>query len=100
MSAGGRVDAEMLRERRSSGTDDEDDDSSDESGHHAPIMSIFASYYGIEDTSAQEMKGTIDDANFNSEQYVKVRLLVDCCACFKIICIFFRICSQMIQWKD
>lgn len=71
--SGGRFDAEILRERRSSGTDDEDDDSTDESGsHQAPIMSIFASYYGIEDTSAQEMKGTIDDANFNSEQYVKV----------------------------
>jgi hypothetical protein len=37
----------------------------------APIMSIFASYYGIEEV-APEMKGTIDDANFNPEAFVKV----------------------------
>jgi hypothetical protein len=38
-------------------------------------MSIFASYYGIEETAAPQMKGTIDDANFDSETFVRVRVL-------------------------
>lgn len=36
------------------------------------VMSMFASYYGIEDTGVAQMKGTIDDANFDSENFVRV----------------------------
>ena len=43
---------------------------------NAPIMSLFASYYGIDDpTKTVEEKssnGTIDDASFHPENYVKV----------------------------
>lgn len=48
----------------------------EEDGHSAPMMSIFASYYGIEDPNQgeAEAKGTIDDSNFNSEEYVKTVL--------------------------
>ena len=55
---------------------DDDDDENAEDGH--PMMSIFASYYGIADPSAApevdlQPKGTIDDAGFQPEAYVKVR---------------------------
>lgn len=43
-------------------------------GGGGAVMSIFASYYGIEETAAPQMKGTIDDANFDSETFVRVRL--------------------------
>lgn len=59
-------------------TSDGDDQNEDDDGH--PMMSIFASYYGIEDSSpAQDNKpkGTIDDAGFQAEQYVKVS---SCCS--------------------
>lgn len=59
----------------SSGHTSDDDDNDD--GH--PMMSIFASYYGIEDPGASapesKPKGTIDDAGFQAEQYVKVSLV-------------------------
>lgn len=58
----------------SSGHTSDDEDNDD--GH--PMMSIFASYYGIEDPGAAapevKPKGTIDDAGFQAEQYVKVCL--------------------------
>ena len=66
----------------------EDDFSSQESDHESgdednadandsPMMSIFASYYGIEDSEADNKpKGTIDDVNFEPDAYVKVKL---CC---------------------
>jgi hypothetical protein len=52
-------------------------DSDEEEGevsNNAPMMSIFASYYGIEDPTDQEVeaKETIDDSNFKAEEYVKV----------------------------
>lgn len=63
----------------------EDDFSSQESDHESgdednadpndsPMMSIFASYYGIEDTETDNKpKGTIDDVNFEPDAYVKVK---------------------------
>lgn len=63
-------------EASSSSSTHDDDDSEEGGDRKAPIMSIFASYYGIEDENVQEMKGTIDDSNFNSEEYVKVS---SCC---------------------
>jgi hypothetical protein len=42
------------------------------------IMNLFSAYYGIEDPSANAAgsgKGTIDDANFGAEEYVKDLLL-------------------------
>eukprot|EP00601_Ochromonadales_sp_CCMP2298_P009205 CAMPEP_0173198724 /NCGR_PEP_ID=MMETSP1141-20130122/16839_1 /TAXON_ID=483371 /ORGANISM="non described non described, Strain CCMP2298" /LENGTH=317 /DNA_ID=CAMNT_0014123535 /DNA_START=59 /DNA_END=1008 /DNA_ORIENTATION=- len=59
-----------------SGNPEEEESASDrsseegESGH--PMMSIFASYYGIEDPSQVEAgpTGTIDDADFDPTQYV------------------------------
>jgi hypothetical protein len=61
----------------SSGHTSEDEGDNEGSDGH-PIMSIFASYYGIEEAPTQENKprGTIDDAGFQPEQYVKV-----CCRC-------------------
>lgn len=41
----------------------------------SPMMSIFASYYGIEepiDEATVKPKGTIDDANFEPETFVRV----------------------------
>eukprot|EP01031_Cornospumella_fuschlensis_P025988 gene25988-31381_t len=53
-------------------TDGSDSEKEEVSGN-APIMSIFASYYGIEDTSQPEpeVMGTIDDSNFDHVSYVK-----------------------------
>lgn len=58
----------------SSGHTSEDDEENEGSDDGHPIMSIFASYYGIEDTPIQDNKpkGTIDDAGFQPEIYVKV----------------------------
>jgi len=54
--------------------DGEGDGDEDDDGH--PMMSIFASYYGITDPAAAVVdnspKGTIDDAGFQAEKYVKV----------------------------
>jgi hypothetical protein len=63
----------------SSGHTSEDEGDNEGSDGH-PIMSIFASYYGIEETPTQENKprGTIDDAGFQPEQYVKVWYHVGC----------------------
>jgi hypothetical protein len=63
----------------SSGHTSEDEGDNEGSDGH-PIMSIFASYYGIEEAPTQENKprGTIDDAGFQPEQYVKVRYRVGC----------------------
>jgi hypothetical protein len=58
----------------SPGHSDDDDDDDGDDGH--PMMSIFASYYGIEDPSAQVddgPKGTIDDAGFQPDKFVRVR---------------------------
>lgn len=57
----------------------EDDDSNSGVNNAAPpIMSLFASFYGIEDpTKNAEVnggRGTIDDANFAAEEYVRVSL--------------------------
>ena len=55
-------------------SDDDNENENNDSGH--PIMSIFASYYGIEDTTVgntdNQIKNTIDDAGFQAENYVKV----------------------------
>lgn len=54
----------------------EKDENEELGSNNAPIMSIFASYYGIEDPNSntpQEARGTIDDSNFNSELFVKVK---------------------------
>lgn len=53
-------------------TSDDDDEHEGSDGH--PMMSIFASYYGIEEEQVQDNrpKGTIDDAGFQPEQYAKV----------------------------
>lgn len=71
--AGNLSDDESNSSDTSSGHTSDDDGNDD--GH--PMMSIFASYYGIEDPSASapesKPKGTIDDAGFQAEQYVKVR---------------------------
>lgn len=58
-----------------SSSDDEDDKHS----NNAPIMSIFASYYGIEDPTTtandqQSDKDSIDEVNFNPDKYVRVSL--------------------------
>lgn len=70
--AGRLSDDEASSAGHTSSDDDEDDDNDD--GH--PMMSIFASYYGIKDPGASAVdntpKGTIDDAGFQAEQYVKV----------------------------
>ena len=62
-------------ESSSAGHTSEDEDGDDDDGH--PMMSIFASYYGIEDPSAaaedNTPKGTIDDAGFQPEKFVKVQ---------------------------
>lgn len=54
----------------------EDDDSNEDQTQNAPIMSLFASFYGIEDpnkgTEGAGGRGTIDDANFDVDSYVKV----------------------------
>jgi hypothetical protein len=58
-----------------------DDSGSDSDSNHdgenedgSPMMSIFASYYGIEEpVDDTAPKGTIDDSNFQPESYVKVR---------------------------
>ena len=63
------------RSRSSSGASDSSSSSSSSEsgdGRGGAVMSIFASYYGIEDSAAPQMKGTIDDANFDSENYVRV----------------------------
>jgi hypothetical protein len=63
-------------ENSSSGHTSEDDEEGDGDDGH-PMMSIFASYYGIEETvvADNKPKGTIDDAGFQPESYVKVRTL-------------------------
>ena len=54
-------------------TSDDDEENEDEDDGH-PMMSIFASYYGMEDTAVvdNKPKGTIDDAGFQADLYVKV----------------------------
>ncbi len=51
----------------------------DDNGNNAPIMSIFASYYGIEDPTVvpdqQSDKDSIDEVNFNADKYVRVSLI-------------------------
>jgi hypothetical protein len=58
----------------SSGHSSSDDE--DQGSNNAPIMSIFASYYGIEDptttTDQQSDKDSIDEVNFNADKYVRV----------------------------
>lgn len=51
------------------------DEAADTGNASAPMMSIFASYYGIVDPNQTEAeaKGTIDDSNFDADEYVKVR---------------------------
>jgi hypothetical protein len=59
----------------------DDNDSLPESqpNNNVQIMNLFASYYGIEnpnkENEGQAPKGTIDDANFEAGEYVKVVLL-------------------------
>lgn len=66
-------------------TDDEEDEGhsshdgsssndEDEGNRGAPIMSIFASYYGIEASGGPELRGTIDDANFDAQSHVRVSI--------------------------
>lgn len=52
---------------------DESDGEKEKASGNEPIMSIFASYYGIEDTNQPEpeVMGTIDDSNFDHVSYVK-----------------------------
>ncbi len=53
---------------------DSDSNHDEENENGSPMMSIFASYYGIEEpVDDTAPKGTIDDSNFQSESYVKVR---------------------------
>ena len=54
-----------------------DSESSDDDKGGAPIMSIFASYYGIEEANGADnaQHGTIDDAAFDADAYVKDALL-------------------------
>lgn len=61
--------SESEEEYLTDGSDSEKEKTSD----NAPIMSIFASYYGIEDTTQPEpeVMGTIDDSNFDHVTYVK-----------------------------
>lgn len=66
--------------------DDDDDDLSSEGTNDeqgpttsGPMMSIFASYYGIVDPAnceQEQAKGTIDDSNFDVTEYVKVKASV------------------------
>ena len=56
-------------------SDTRSDDNEDEIDERSePIMSLFASYYGIEDTSesVNVVKGTIDDVDFSATSYVEV----------------------------
>ena len=56
-------------------TSEDENGGEDDDGH--PMMSIFASYYGITEPAVavdNSPKGTIDDAGFQAEKYVKVRL--------------------------
>lgn len=54
-------------------SDHESGDEDNENPNDSPMMSIFASYYGIEESEADNKpKGTIDDVNFDPEAYVKV----------------------------
>lgn len=77
----------MSKYSSSSGAhDDEDDDEDDDEGFSgeeeeeegkasAPMMSLFASYYGIEASAPSEAssaRGTIDDHNFNADDYCRV----------------------------
>lgn len=59
----------------SSGHTSEDEDGGEDADGH-PMMSIFASYYGITDPAAAQVdntpKGTIDDAGFQAQDFVKV----------------------------
>ena len=64
----------------SGNTSEEEDGYGNDSNAGHPMMSIFASYYGIQDpadTAGQNKpKGTIDDADFDAEGYVKVECQV------------------------
>eukprot|EP00981_Chlorochromonas_danica_P006792 scaffold1490_cov162-Ochromonas_danica.AAC.38 len=75
----------MSKYSSSSGAhDDEDDNDDDDEGFSgeeeeeegkasAPMMSLFASYYGIEASAPSEVsaRGTIDDHNFNADEYCR-----------------------------
>lgn len=56
--------------------EDDDDSNSGINNTAPPIMSLFASFYGIEDPTKNAEgnggRGTIDDANFGAEDYVRV----------------------------
>eukprot|EP00598_Pedospumella_elongata_P004802 CAMPEP_0184980700 /NCGR_PEP_ID=MMETSP1098-20130426/10625_1 /TAXON_ID=89044 /ORGANISM="Spumella elongata, Strain CCAP 955/1" /LENGTH=1140 /DNA_ID=CAMNT_0027504173 /DNA_START=24 /DNA_END=3442 /DNA_ORIENTATION=+ len=62
----------------SSGHTSEDEDGGEDADGH-PMMSIFASYYGITDPAAAQVdntpKGTIDDAGFQAQDFVKNMLV-------------------------
>lgn len=76
--------ADRLSQDDSDFSDNEDDDSLTDAppANNAQIMSLFASYYGIEnptkDNEGPAPKGTIDDANFAAEDHVKVIIVVMC----------------------
>lgn len=68
------------------GDDHENDDAEDDSGN--AMMSIFASYYGIEETAQAKRPPAdlIDSAHFDSNAFVKVIDLAYRVSCFRICC--------------
>lgn len=68
---------------------DSDHDENVDDSQDSPMMSIFASYYGIEDPvdeTLSKQKGTIDDANFDSDTFVRVRIDLFTVAISSLIC--------------
>lgn len=63
---------DSYEDRSADGDDHENDDAEDDSGN--AMMSIFASYYGIEETAQAKRPPAdlIDSAHFDSNAFVKV----------------------------
>lgn len=72
-----------LEDDFSSQESDNESNEGEEEANDSPMMSIFASYYGIEEPAEnQKPKGTIDDVNFEPDAYVKVGFgLMVCLLC-------------------
>jgi hypothetical protein len=67
----------MSDDNSSVGASDETSDSENEP-QSGPMMSIFASYYGIEESAEQNDQNSaasIDNAKFNPNSFVKVFLI-------------------------
>ena len=73
-------------DRSADGDDHENDDAEDDSGN--AMMSIFASYYGIEETAQAKRPPAdlIDSAHFDSNAFVKVIDLAYRVSYFRIRC--------------